>query len=430
MRLSCPLQSAPSHLPAWIEREKVWTYEELNLLVNGWIQEMRSKGVKPLSRIAVYSSPSPFLAALFFAAWHLGAAVFPLNLRLPKTRMEEAMRSVATDFCYDPLGALGSSLVCLEQPKRGIKGNLRTLDGTLPAVFIMTSGSTAKPKTAVLSLSNLLKNAEGALDVLDLRENDRYLLNLPLFHVGGLGVLLRSILAGAAVVTSLAYPDITHISCIPTQLYRASPVYKTLRCVLLGGAPIHSYPSYLPIIATYGLTEMGSMVLAKKMPTDGYLGFALPERKIKIGEDGEILVGGTCLFQGYWKEGKIEAPGDWFATKDLGKFDPIRGFQVVGRKDWQFISGGENIQPEEIEKVLLQIDGIEEAVVIPKNDPEFGQRPVAFIQGKIDPASLNKKLASFLPKYKIPVSFIFLEEFPRQGIKIDRKALVNSITQI
>jgi O-succinylbenzoic acid--CoA ligase len=295
----------------------------------------------------------------------------------------------------------------------------------LPALFLRTSGSTAEPKLAVLSLANLLANAKGALSILDLKPNDRWLLNLPLFHVSGIGILMRCILAQATIAADEKDVQITHLSCVPTQLYRASPVYKNLRCLLLGGAPIHSYPNHLPVIVTYGLTEMGSMVLAKEKPINGYLGFALPNRDLKLNKDGEILVRGSCLFQGYWQDGKIQKPDDWFATKDIGTFDPIHGIKISGRKDWQFISGGENIQPEEIEKFLLTIPGIEEAAVLPYKDLEFGARPVAFIIGAVNPETIKKKLSKHLPKYKIPKNFLFLKTMPTKGLKIDRAALFN-----
>ena len=106
-------------------------------------------------------------------------------------------------------------------------------------------------------------------------------------------------------------PDITYISAVPTQLYRATPIYKNLKCLLIGGAPISTFPDRLPCYLSYGLTEMGSIVTA------GFksLGFPLPGREMRI-VDQEIEVRGDTLFQGYWGEKKQEG---WFATGDLGK---------------------------------------------------------------------------------------------------------------
>jgi O-succinylbenzoic acid--CoA ligase len=175
---------------------------------------------------------------------------------------------------------------------------------------------------------------------------------------------------------------------------------------------------------------MGSWVAARKHPPliggHYHLGQPLPGREVRIAECGEILVRGKTLFQGYWENGKIEKPDDWFATGDIGRFDPNEGLAVVGRKDWQFISGGENIQPEEIEQHLAQIPEVIEAAVVPQNDPEFGQRPAAFVRtsdGAFNLSRLRNALEGRLPKYKIPVSLFLLNEMPKNGLKTNRKAL-------
>lgn len=414
--MECPLKVASSLDLAWIEEGGSFSYGELDALADVWVSELQKRGVREGSRVAFLPYSSPLTAALFFAIWRLGAAACPLHLRLPLEAKEKMLQRLQVDWCV-PENFRPS----------GTHSQLSELKPSLPALFLMTSGSTAEPKIAVLSGQNIFANAEGAISFLDLRPNDRWFLNLPLFHVGGIGILIRCVLANAAVVTAPRYPGVTHLSCVPTQLYRAWPVYQTLRCVLLGGAPIHSYPERLPIVATYGLTEMGSMVLAKEKPKNGYLGFALPKREVKLGEDGEIFVRGECLFQGYWKEGRVEPSDDWFATRDIGRLDLIEGIKILGRKDWQFISGGENIQPEEIEQHLLQIPGVKEAAVLPKKDPEFGERPVAFISGELDLERMRKCLLPLLPKYKIPVTLISIEEMPRKGLKIDRKALLEKV---
>jgi len=156
---------------------------------------------------------------------------------------------------------------------------------------------------------------------------------------------------------------------------------------------------------------MSSLVTLNKKPLIG--------REIQIGNNGEILVKGPPLFQGYLGEKKQE---DWFATGDLGDFQDGK-LTIIGRKDWMFISGGENIQPEEIEQELLMFSDILEAVVIPKNDPEFGKRPVAFLKvlTQINIRQIQTTLQNRLPKYKIPISFHILDEIPKiNGFKINR----------
>jgi O-succinylbenzoic acid--CoA ligase len=151
---------------------------------------------------------------------------------------------------------------------------------------------------------------------------------------------------------------------------------------------------------------------------------------VRLAPDGEILVRGPCLFEGYWENGKIDLLVDkegWFATGDLGSYSPTKGLKIIGRKDWQFISGGENIQPEEIERELLSLPGILEAIVVPIPDPEFGHRPVACIRcadPSFDLRQMRNVLLSKLPKYKIPISLHIFDELPKHGLKVDRRRVI------
>jgi O-succinylbenzoic acid--CoA ligase len=283
-------------------------------------------------------------------------------------------------------------------------------DGPQNSLLLYTSGSTAAPKIAVLSLDNLLANASTVISPLDLKPGDQWRLTLPHFQVGGIGIVMRCILARATIVLDDS-PDITHLSYVPTHLYRATPVYKHLRCLLLGGAPILSYPKHLPVYTTYGLTEMASMVTLN--------GSVLPNRELRISPDGEIWVRGPSLFQGYLGSSPQQ---DWFPTGDLGRYENGK-LEIIGRKDWMFISGGENIQPEEIEQELLALPEIIEAAVLPIDDPEFGKRPVAVIKAStsFDLKWMQSQLSKRLPKYKIPIALLFIDEMPRKdNFKLNR----------
>lgn len=387
--MSCPLKRAALDDPnriALIDEKSSLTYKQLDARCD---QYSFSSG-ELIHTLPKY--PHDFIP-LFFACMRQGASICPINLRLPNPQ-------IAID----------------QLPKTA----------SPQSVLLFTSGSTGTPKIAILSYKSLLTNAQFSIS---LEPKDRWLLSLPLYHVGGIGIILRCILNRACITLNKSDPHITHISFVPTQLYRETPIYKNLKCILIGGAPISSIPSHLPIFATYGLTEMGSMVLARKNPPliNGslFLGTPLPKREIKLAPDGEIFVRGETLFDGY-----IDRPQNgWFATGDIGCEHPTEGIAIIGRKDWQFISGGENIQPEEIEHYLHQIPGILEAIVIPKKDPEFGTRPVALIRSS-HPLTLDliqKSLSEYLPKYKIPIAVYEQSEFPRRGMKIDRNELYRTL---
>jgi O-succinylbenzoic acid--CoA ligase len=152
-------------------------------------------------------------------------------------------------------------------------------------------------------------------------------------------------------------------------------------------------------------------------------GRPLAHREILVSDDGEILVRGKTLFAGYVKSDTMDRPldaGGWFHTGDLGALDADGYLRIWGRKDNLFVSGGENVQPEEIEEVLCRLDGVEEAVVVPVPDAEFESRPVAFVRvADGGPENLTRALEPALPRFKIPVAFYEWSGGP-EGMKLDR----------
>lgn len=324
-----------------------------------------------------------------------------------------------------------------------------------PAVFLQTSGSTGKPKIAVLSYGNLRANAEASNRNIPLAPGDVWLLSLPLYHVSGLGVLYRCLDASATVavpdesedlIESIERYHVTHVSLVTTQLHRlleqpsAVRVLKNLKAILLGGSAMpprlirQALDLGLPIHTSYGLTEAASQV-ATTTPADRSeesLRRAKPlfPEHIRISSIGEIELSGPTLFFGY-KEGEtIHRPATsdgWFPTGDLGSLDSEGRLTVLGRKDNLFISGGENIQPEEIERELCALEGVEAAVVVPVEDPEFGHRPVAYIKPGQEPGPLRDALRQRLPAYKVPIAFHpWPKELDLPGIKINRQAFAKA----
>ena len=385
-----------------------------NILNTEKIQWLKNQGLKPNDRIAIQKKIDPDWIDLFFGAMKLELNLAPLPLKGP---IDSLLNQIKPKLWIDPDG------IChhFDEYK---------MDISSPSLLLSTSGSSNAPKIAVLPFEKLLKSSKSVVEALKIDENDCLLLSLPMHHVGGIGSLLRAFVSGAKVAFEESNPLITLLSLVPTQLYRAWPIHKNLRAILLGGAPITEIPNELPIYATYGLTEMGSSVLLKKQPTkiNGYwhLGFPLKHAKIKLSEENEILVQGSSLFEGYLENGKVTKQEGWFSTKDLAHFDLNEGYAIVGRKDNLFISGGENIQPEEIERHILNHPDIIDAIVIPKKDPEFGMRPVACIQS-IRPITLKELqffLQKSLPKFKIPIRLL---ELQKNGLKAQRKQIFEEV---
>ncbi len=222
---------------------------------------------------------------------------------------------------------------------------------------------------------------------------------------------------------------------VETQLHRlldAPGPLPPLRAVLLGGGPVRAdlleraQEAGLPCYTSYGLTEMSSQVVTQ--PPGGQARI-LPHREMQIAEDSEILVRGGTLCLGYLRKGRREpatAEDGWLHTHDLGRWEGGR-LAILGRKDHQFISGGENIQPEAIETVLRDHPSIHEAVIVPCPDTDLGQRPAAFLSRTeaIDADALRSWLRERLSPHLIPVAFYAL---PAQGgMKVRRQELIEHL---
>ena len=324
------------------------------------------------------------------------------------------------------------------------------------ATIVFTSGSSAIPKAVLHTFGNHYYSALGSNGNIALGPNDRWMLSLPLYHVGGLGIVFRCLLAGAAVVVpeadesigdAVAKYNITYLSLVPAQLrqlLRELPPKETLtsiKAVLVGGGSTRrslldeAMSCGLSVRTTYGSTEMASQVTTtgpndpeEKLSTSGRV---LDYRQVKISNDGEILVKGEALFKGYVTHDGLDTPFDsngWFATGDLGSFDDDGYLHVTGRADNMFISGGENIYPEEIESAMCQLPDIEEVVVVPSPDEKYGQRPVAFVRmsegATLKPEAVTMALRESLPGYKIPIRILnWPEDYARSGIKPNRRYL-------
>ncbi|MEI9597707.1 o-succinylbenzoate--CoA ligase [Moellerella wisconsensis] len=322
-----------------------------------------------------------------------------------------------------------------------------------PATLILTSGSTGLPKAAVHHTAAHLLSAKGVLGLLTYQPQDCWLLSLPLFHVSGQGIVWRWLLRGAILAIKPSMPlaqalqGVTHASLVPTQLWRllAQPEahLQTLHDVLLGGAAI---PTELTDAAQkqgircwsgYGMTEMASTICAKRADGKPGVGLPLMGKKVRL-VDGEIQICADSQALGYWFDHQIvplkclssEKPMQedlqgWFATNDKGAF--IDGeYQILGRLDNLFFSGGEGIQPEDIEAVIASHPQVTQCFVVPRADIEFGHRPVAVIEGTTDLCleQLQIWLKPKLAVFQYPVAFYWLDEQLKSGgIKISRQAI-------
>jgi len=468
----CPLYEisriAPDH-PGWQEGDHVYSFPVLNLAARQAARRFRGEfGLQPGDRVVIAAPTEWRWIPALFALFRVGAIACPLNTRMPHAGLRA--RAAGLKPALQILGDTGDPILP-EVPCVRLSGLCEatmlgerdpapvTLNLTAPASILYTTGSMGHPLAVVHTLENHYYSALGANRHLPLTTSHRCLVSLPLYHVGGLAQLFRALLGGACLVSpepgldpveSVITARVTHLSLVPTQLIRflahprAREAIHLLQGVLLGGAPIprelvaKALNAGMPVHSTYGLTETASQVCtvgryagrAQRESTDGEV---LPHRQIKVDENGHILVRGHVLARGQWKDGAIQPlplEDGWCRTGDLGRLD--NGFlTVTGRADLVFISGGENIQPEEIERALLEITGADAVVVTACSDPEFGARPLAWVhlpEGAFTPEAWSQQLRTRLPGYMIPAAYRPMP--PAAGLKPDRRALQALSTKV
>jgi o-succinylbenzoate---CoA ligase len=291
------------------------------------------------------------------------------------------------------------------------------LDDTI--MLVHTSGTTGAPRPVELSYGNVLANALGCAVALGHDRGERWLCPLPLAHVGGLMVLLRSAIYGTTAVLGPAdCDDVTIVSLVPTQLARllaagAEPGPR-LRVVLLGGAPAdpmllaRARDAGWPVVPTYGLTQACSAVTVGGRP--------LPNVGVSIADDGEILV-----------EGPTVAGGGVLRTGDLGRLDDEGRLIVTGRTSDTIVTGGENVAPAEVESALLEHPAVAEAGVFGRADPHWGEAVTAHVVLRADATGeeLRGWCAKRLAGFKVPKAIVAVDALPRTASgKLLRRELV------
>jgi o-succinylbenzoate---CoA ligase len=288
--------------------------------------------------------------------------------------------------------------------------------GDIPGDLIVhTSGTTGAPTPVGLTKENILANALGSAVALGLDPHERWLCPLPLSHVGGLMVLLRSaIYATTAVIGPPATPGVTLSSLVPTMLARLldARVRPPARAVLLGGAPAD--PTLLarardagwPVASTYGLTQACSQVTVGEVGDTATSGRPLPNVTVTIAPDGEILVAGPTV-----------AGGGTLHTGDLGRLDDRGRLIVIGRKTDTIVTGGENVAPAEVEAVLREHPAVADAGVFARPHAEWGEAVTARVVLRAGADTTEAELRAFaaerLARFKVPKAVELADALPR-----------------
>jgi O-succinylbenzoic acid--CoA ligase len=335
--------------------------------------------VGPGDRVPIALPPGLDFAVTLHACLLRGAAAMPIDLRLSERERAAMLRSAATTAGPDV------------------------------ALVVHTSGTTGEPRPVELTYGNVLASALGTAVALGLRTDERWLCPLPLSHVGGLMVLLRSVIyATTAVLGPPDRDDVTLASMVPTQLARLvdSPPPPTLRAVLLGGAASDRAVLHAdwPVAPTYGLTQACSAVTVGEVGDTETAGRALPNTTVSIAPDGEILVQGPTV-----------ASGGTLRTGDLGRLDDRGRLIVIGRKVDTIVSGGENVAPAEVEAVLLEHPAVAEAGVFARPHPEWGEAVTAkvVLRDQATESELRAWARERLAGFKVPKAIEVADRLPR-----------------
>jgi len=396
-----------------------WSYARLHAAARFAAGELAARGARRGERVAIALPAGLEFAQALHACLLLGAVAVPIDLRL--SAAEQARLAAGAALLVDaPVG---------EGDARADAPILPAHDLDAAAVVIHTSGTTAQPRAVELTYGNLLWSALGSAVALGLDPRERWLCALPLSHVGGLSILLRSaIYATSAVVHerfevepvkhALETQEVTLVSLVATTLarlleagLRAPP---SLRCALTGGGPVpaalldRARDAGVPVALTYGLTESCSQVTTTPVAeiaraTAAGAANAGPPlfcTRVRIADDGEILVAGPTVAPA------APAADGWLHTGDLGELDDAGRLRVSGRKADTIVSGGENVAPAEVEAVLEAHPLVAEAAVLGRADPQWGEAVSAIVVARpgarLDVEELRAHCAASLAPFKVP----------------------------
>jgi O-succinylbenzoic acid--CoA ligase len=388
------------------------TYAALDAAAVAAARRLAARGARAGARVALALPAGEAFAVALHGCLRLGAVAVPLDLRLPAA--ERARRASGCAVVVD---------APLDDGEGDERASLPTQhDLGAPAIVVFTSGSSGAAKPVSLTYGNWLWSALGSAVALGCPRDERWLCALPLTHVGGLSILLRSVIAGTAamvherfetarVLDGLRRPGgPTMVSLVPTTLARLLDAGlrepPALRWALVGGAPIpavllrRAREAGVPVATTYGLTEACSQVVTRGAP--------LFCTRVRLAGDGEILVSGPTV---------APAAGPELATGDLGRWSRDGALEVVGRKADTIVTGGENVAPAEVEAVLLDHPAVAEAAVHARPHPEWGEAVVATVilrpGADVAEEALRAHCAARLAGYQVPKAIAFATALPR-----------------
>lgn len=451
----------PNHIALEFVDGHSYTFAELKQLSEIFARKLANIGVKKGTKIAILSANSLDMVLAIHAASFLNAVIILLNIRLTEHELRYQLEHAEAELLITTQALLSEkaldftptylfSDIHAQKEKKVALANEIALDDAFTMMF--TSGTTGKPKAVVHTYGNHWWSALSSALNLGVHKDDKWLLVLPLFHVGGLSILFRSVIYGMTVFFLEKYDrkhlaivmqqnDITIASLVTIMLrdllaeLGVKPFPKRVRCILLGGGGVPApllkevAAKKVPLFLSYGMTETSSQIVTlskayihEKLGSAGKPLLTASVKIVNADEDGigEIAVKGPMVFHGYYKQPEVNKQvftDGWFHTGDLGYLDEDGFLYVVDRRKDLIISGGENIYPSEIENVLLAHPKVLDVAVVAKRDERWGQVPVAFVVAKetVKETELITFAEQSLARFKIPKQIIFTDSLPRNA---------------
>ncbi len=445
-------------------KDAVYTFGDLEDRSNRLARVLLDRGLVAGDRLCVYLANSVEMIDLYLACVKLGIIFVPVNILYRDREISHILADAdptalvsATDVASPVPVWSPDELTAEAASKDASRPEVPYVDGDAPAGIIYTSGTTGTSKGAVLSHNNFAANAVNLLACWEIRDTDRFLLALPLFHVHGLGNGLHCWLMSGCRTRLLERFEhqtaaATFLDFRPTLFFGVPTVYVRLlgiesavareiggfmRLFVSGSAPLPAqvHQDFLAlfghtILERYGMSEtlmnIGNPYHGERRP--GTVGFPFPGISARI-VDGEVQLKGPNVFTGYWR--RPDATRDafvdgWFRTGDVATVSEDGYFTLCGRKSDLIISGGFNIYPREIEEFLQEHPDIAEAAVAARADKMRGEVPVAYIvtSAPVDRAELEQLCREKLASFKVPRDFVVVEKLPRNALGKVQKHLL------
>ena len=455
---------------------RVWTYNELSAWVAAEAAGLLARGVRPGDRVAVCALNHPRTLALLLACSAVGAMLVPLNWRLAGPELawildDAAPRVLFADGSGATVSRTGTMLVGMDEPAPPAARRPGVPSGNGPVLLVYTSGTTGRPKGALLSANALRANAALSTHMHGLTSADHVLTVLPLFHVGGLNIQTLPALLGGATVTlharfepgatldAIATDRPTLTVLVPATLQAITRDARwpgadlgSLRAITTGSTVVQPavvapfIARGVPVLQVYGSTETAPVAIYTTLGTTcapGSTGHPGPScRAIAVddhgapvppGEPGEIWLQGPQLFDGYWQNpvATAEALRDgWYRTGDIGTRSADGAWTVHDRKKNMIVSGGENIYPAEVERVLHEMPHVLEAAVVGAPDARWQEVPEAHVVLRPGAACTEAEVIAHvqtqLARFKAPRRVHFVSGLPRNAMGKVQHALLRA----